>query len=108
MLPLAVIQEVRRLLDEGELSQRGIARKLDVSRGTVSAIANGRRGIYGSEPPSQLPALCCWDLPPQRCVGCGAKVYLPCVLCRAREYRARHERMRQLQVPHRAPPRRVA
>jgi len=50
MLPLVVVQEVRRLLDERELSQRKIASKLKISRGTIGAIASGRRGMYGREP----------------------------------------------------------
>ncbi len=89
MLPLALVQEIQRYLDEGKLSQRKIAHKLNVSRGTVGAIASGRRGIYGREPSSQQPTLCCLELPPERCLGCGSKVYKPCVLCRAREYRSR-------------------
>lgn len=96
MLPLAVVKEVRRLLDEGEMSQRGIARKLSISRGTVGAIASGRRGIYGREPKSQESTLCCLDLPPERCTGCGAMVYKPCVLCQARQYRARQKEQQRL------------
>ncbi len=89
MLPLAVIQDIRRLLDEGKLSQRKIAQQLHVSRGTVNAIAVGRRGIFGREPTDEEPMLCQWSLPPERCRGCGALVYKPCVLCRARQYRSR-------------------
>jgi len=89
MLPLAKVQEICRLLDEGQLSQRKIALKLNVGRGTVSALASGRRGIYGREPDGQQPELPCFELEPERCRGCGATVYKPCVLCRAREYRQR-------------------
>jgi len=99
MLSLAVVEEIRRLLDEGQLSQRKIALKLNVSRGTVGAIASGRRGVYGSEPKSTEPTLCCLELPPERCTGCGAMVYMPCVLCRAREFRARQE-----SIGHQRPP----
>ncbi len=93
MLPLAVVQEIGRLLDEGQLSQRKIAAKLSVSRGTIGAIASGRRGIYGKEPDRDVPELSCIELVPERCTGCGARVYKPCVLCRAREYRTRQERL---------------
>jgi len=108
MLPLVVIQEIRQLLDEGTLSQRKIANKLDISRGTVNAIASGRRGVYGREPDSENPTLCCLELPPERCLGCGAMVYKPCVLCRAREFRARQELLQHLQAQHRPTKRRVA
>lgn len=86
MLPLATVQEISRLLAEGKLSQRKIAEKLGVSRGTVGAIASGRRGMFGREPERDRPELCCFDVPPERCAGCGAMVYKPCVLCRTRAY----------------------
>lgn len=108
MLPLVLVEEIRCLLDEGELSQRKIAIKLDVSRGTVSAIASGRRGVYGSEPKSDEPALCCLELPPERCSGCGAKVYMPCVLCSAREFQARQDLLQHLAKPRQPTRLRVA
>jgi predicted XRE-type DNA-binding protein len=95
MLSAALVLEIRRLLDEGELSQRAIARKLSVSRGTVANIANGRRGLHGAdedregigdEPPAA----------PRRCRGCGGMVYEPCLLCRARGFRRRVEESRRL------------
>ncbi len=89
MLPLATVQEISRLLAEGQLSQRKIAKKLGVSRGTVGAIASGRRGMFGKEPDNDRPELCCFEVPPERCNGCGALVYKPCVLCRTREYQRR-------------------
>ena len=89
MLSLAVVQEIRRLLDLGELSQRQIAVKLGVSRGTVGAIASGRRGMHGREPQTDRPELCCYERPPARCCGCGAMVYLPCILCRTRAFQSR-------------------
>ena len=49
MLSEEVVLEVRRLLDAGQLSQRKIAVRLKVSRGTVHAIANGRRALHGRE-----------------------------------------------------------
>jgi len=88
MLPLSKVKEVRRLLDDGELSQRKIAKLLDVSRGVVGAIASGRRGIYGKEPPiDDLSGLPTEDLKPVRCPDCGGWVYMPCALCRARKFR---------------------
>ena len=101
MLPLVVIQEVRRLLDEREFSHRKIADKLRISRGTVGAIASGRRGIFGREPDAAGPTLCCLELPPERCRGCGATVYKPCVLCSTRKYQARLKLLQILPVHRR-------
>jgi hypothetical protein len=87
MLAQTVILEVRRLLNEGQLSHRAIAKQLAISRGIVRLIADGRRGLQGSEttkatpkPPLSMPG----SNPPVRCPGCGGKVYLPCLLCKAR------------------------
>jgi hypothetical protein len=103
-----MVEEIRRLLEEGELSQRKIATKLRVSRGTVSAIASGKRGIYGSEPDPEKPELHSLDLPPERCSGCGAMVYMPCVLCLARRYTQRRRDMANLTSVVRLDHRRVA
>lgn len=84
MLPLSKVQEIRRLLEEGELSQRKIATRVGVSRGTVGALATGKRGDYGREPTVEEPLG-----PPERCPGCGQLVVMPCVYCRAMDYRRR-------------------
>ena len=82
MLSPAKVEEVRRLLVRGNVSQRQIAKLLDVSRGSVNAIASGKRSDY---PVKELDAddIRCW-LPPVRCNGCGGMVYAPCRLCRLR------------------------
>ena len=85
MLSLSVVQEIDRLLREGQLSQRSIARKLGVSRGIIAAIAKGKRGLHGRETqvePDQLAR----SESPQRCLGCGGLVYVPCVLCHVTAY----------------------
>ena len=88
MISEDTVNEIKRLLAEGRLSQRKIARMTGVSRGTVGAIANGRRcdrprlpvdGDDEGEPTG----------PPERCPKCGAMVYPPCRLCRLREVVAR-------------------
>lgn len=89
MLSLSVVEEIDRLLKEGELSQRKIAARLGVSRGTVSAIASGHRGLYGKEPDSHNDDPLHHDSPPERCPRCGFFVYMPCLVCRARAYRRR-------------------
>ncbi|MGD9636618.1 MAG: helix-turn-helix domain-containing protein [Pirellulales bacterium] len=86
MLSLSVVEEIARQLASGQLSQREIARRLGVSRATVSAVALGKRGLHGRtaalEPqePERLD-------PPERCPKCGYLVHLPCLVCRTREYR---------------------
>ncbi|MEM6797965.1 MAG: helix-turn-helix domain-containing protein [Planctomycetota bacterium] len=86
MLALSVVKEICRLLEEENLSQRKIAKKLGVSRGTVSALATGRRGVHGREPNEEADEPVG---PPARCGSCGMLVVMPCVYCRAVEYRDR-------------------
>ncbi|MEM9187507.1 MAG: helix-turn-helix domain-containing protein [Planctomycetota bacterium] len=85
MLTTDKVNEVRRLLNEGRLSQRKIAKQLGVSRGTVNALATGRRGDFGREPTEARPE----SGPPKRCPTCGMLVYLPCVYCQAIDFRRR-------------------
>ena len=102
MIAAQVVDEIRRLLAEGHYSQRQIARLMNVNRGTVGAIAAGRRPDYQSlrqnrreEPPQPVG-------PPQRCPGCGGMVYLPCRLCRARAAKDAAPRRHALRPPLRA------
>jgi hypothetical protein len=86
MLPDALILEIRRLLDEGQLTHRLIAAKVGVSRGLVTNISRGRRNLrMNGEGKFSIPA---------RCRHCGGMVYKPCVLCRTRAYQLRHEVLR--------------
>jgi len=84
MLPIAQVLEVDRLVHEGMLSQRQIARRIGVSRGTVAAIASGDRGLYGKESikargtSTRLSG-------PARCPECGYRVFMPCRICSARK-----------------------
>jgi hypothetical protein len=94
MIAPKVVAEIRRLLAEETLSQRKIGQLMGVSRGSVAAIASGRRPDYeelyhqswdeqGDEPAG----------PPERCPGCGGMVYMPCQLCRARKTIAKRPRL---------------
>jgi len=84
MIAPKVVAEIQRLLDMKTHSQRKIAAIMGVSRGSVAAIASGRRrdgdvlsgasGDAAAEPSG----------PPSRCPGCGGLVYMPCLLCRLR------------------------
>jgi transcriptional regulator with XRE-family HTH domain len=103
MLPLKCVEEIRRLLDEGELSQRKIATRLGVSRGTVGAIASGRRGLYGRESDSESPDADLELLPAERCPRCGGRVHMPCLLCRTRDYEARQRRITSKAASHPSP-----
>ena len=95
MLTTELVHEIDRLLREGELSQRKIADHLCVSRGTISAIASGRRGLYGRESlglhSPRVPSS-----PPTRCPHCGYRVYLPCLICRSRQHQMRQQLMRMV------------
>src|SRR6185369_2834794 len=96
MLALARVKEVERLLAEGRLSQRKIARLLRVSRSTVSAIAAGRRPDYEARLAARASEF--EPLGPiERCSGCGGMVYTPCRLCRVRKIKEQEEaRLRML------------
>ena len=83
MIARALVEEVRRMLLAGRVSQRKIAQTLGVSRGTVNAIARGRRRdnfarrrqyeeADGFTPPTGMPA---------RCPGCGGLTQMPCLVC---------------------------
>lgn len=89
MIAAAVVDQIRGLLAEGGLSQRRIAQRVGVSRGTVNAVARGRRPDYeiGRRPPGAdfTPP----SGPPKRCPGCGGMVQMPCLLCHVRAIRGR-------------------
>ena len=79
------VDRVERLLDEGELSQRAIARETGVSRGSVHRIKTGKRVLCRANGHALLPGP---SGPLGRCPGCGGMVQQPCITCRARESNA--------------------
>jgi transcriptional regulator with XRE-family HTH domain len=85
MLDPLTVAEVKWLLAAGTLSQREIARRTGVCRGTVLAIANGKRRDPTAEAdvePDAAEEICSR---PVRCRGCGGRLaVLPCRLCKAR------------------------
>ena len=106
MLAITVVEEIDRLLKDGQLSQRKIAAKLGVSRGTVSAMANGQRGVFGREEDSERQRGIAASLGiAARCCRCGYLVYMPCLICRTREHR---QNPRPPRVATAAPKNRVA
>jgi len=82
MIPASMVDEIRRLLAEGRLSQRKIARLTGISRGSVGLIAQGKRPDY---PPRREEEPWGTEGPAVRCPTCGAKVYMPCRLCRLKD-----------------------
>jgi len=81
-----VVCEIRRLLGERRISQRDIARRIGVSRGTVNAIARGRRvGRPRTERPGA--GFIAPSGRPVRCPGRGALVQMPCLACQLRSLR---------------------
>lgn len=96
MIPQDDIDRVVHLLGLGRLSQRQIAHRVGVSRGTVAAIADGRRGHHGRQQTNEAEAVRAG-----RCPSCGVRVYLPCVACRAREFQRRTDRRGGRPQPHR-------
>ncbi len=89
------ITEVRRLLSETTLSQRKIALLTGVSRGSIGAIALGRRPDYEAIQSQETES---WEEPTgplERCGGCGGMVYMPCLLCAALKRSAKKPRGRR-------------
>ncbi len=87
MIALMKIKEAERLLAEGKLSHRKIAKAVGISRATVGAIASGRRPDYEARRrarASQVEPLG----PLARCPGCGGLVHMPCRLCSLRNAKA--------------------
>jgi hypothetical protein len=97
MLSPLKVEEIRRLLARGNISQRQISRELGISRGTISAIASGKRPNY----PLKLPEedIDC-QLPPVRCQGCGGLVYAPCRLCRVRGLKRREQALARARLKY--------
>lgn len=94
MIDPATIAEAKRLLAQGELSQRKIAKRLGISRATIGAIAHGKRPDYEprSKPEDELPHIAG---PPRRCPGCGGLVWFPCQLCRVQREQQREARLQR-------------
>jgi transcriptional regulator with XRE-family HTH domain len=89
MLATTLVQEVDRLLTDGRLSQREIAMRLGVSRGTVNAIASGRRGLHGKDAEAEDAHTSAPASAPVRCPRCGYRIYAPCLICRTRDHKNR-------------------
>jgi len=87
MVPAWRVAEIRRMLAQGEFSQRKIAEQTGVSRGTIGAIALGRRPDYDDRRQAVRGDFAAPAGPLRRCPGCGGMVLMPCLLCRVRALR---------------------
>ena len=92
MLSPEKVERIRRLLADGRMSQRAVARAVNVSRGTVEGIAHGRRPDYPARLGRQPAGLDSLAGPRERCPGCGAMVQMPCRACLMRALRKRRRR----------------
>ena len=84
MIARSIVEQIRDLLREGSISQRKIACRVGVSRGTVNTIALGRRPDYAEGNGDSEEGFLAPQGPPRRCPGCGGMVLMPCLLCRLR------------------------
>jgi DNA-binding XRE family transcriptional regulator len=89
MISANIVEDIRQMLAEGRLSQRAIAVRTGISRGTVSAIAQGKRRDY----PARYAPGDALFVPPAgrhvRCPGCGALAQMPCLACYLRRQNGR-------------------
>ena len=94
MLPVTIVLEIQRLLSSGAWSQRKIAEMLGVSRGTVSAVAQGRRTPDDNDCDSDIEVRG-FKHPrgtPRRCARCGVLTKMPCLSCQIAEWELRNPR----------------
>ena len=89
MIAPSIVSEIRDLLVRGELSQRRIAQRLGVSRGTVNAIAQKKRPDYSARQERQPGDFIPPAGRPTRCPGCGGMVQMPCLACQVRAIKRR-------------------
>jgi len=94
MIAPGTVTQIRRLLEEGTLSHRKIAERAGVSRGTVHAIASGKRPDYAPRRRNEREHFVPPDGPLRRCPTCGGLVQMPCLLCQLRSMHARQRASR--------------
>ena len=98
MIAADKVQLVENLLRENRFSQRRISKMVGISRAVVGQIAAGTRPDYEARRMDRHEELYTPLGPCERCPGCGARVYLPCRLCRIRALKAVDQVKRQERV----------
>lgn len=91
MLQSEQVKWVEQLLAQGH-SQRQVSRITGIARNTVARIASGHRPDFEAIRQMKKEERRTRRGKPQRCPGCGHRVYLPCLICRNR----RLELLRQI------------
>jgi hypothetical protein len=84
MIPIAKAEHVQRLLSEGRLSHRAIAKEAGVGRATVDRLARGDGASLVERQSRAEPEVPVTMLPIARCPACGVLVTPPCLACRTR------------------------
>ena len=85
MLKPQIVLKILFLLKEKKFSQRKIAKMIGVSRGTVSAIALGKRKLIRFLSVREEASFILPRGPYCRCPTCGAKTKMPCLACQLRK-----------------------
>ena len=91
MLKPQIVLKILFLLKEKKYSQRKIAKILGVSRGTVNAIAQGKKKLRSCMTVQENSSFILPKGPPRRCLTCGAKTKMPCLACQLREKMRKEE-----------------
>ena len=90
MLSITDLLKVKLLLQEGNFSQRAIARLTGINRNTVNRIAQGKRPDFNAirkvQKCSSRRSVRPQSGNPRRCGNCGGLVYMPCRLCAIRKF----------------------
>ena len=83
MIDPAVVREIKRLRQRPPTVSQN-RHITGVSRGTVGAIANGKRRDRNTSARDPEMEVGKPSGPPRRCSGCGGLVYMPCRMCHVR------------------------
>ncbi|HBO45941.1 MAG TPA: hypothetical protein DD670_18870 [Planctomycetaceae bacterium] len=81
MITEEIIRGIQALLEQGHLSNRKIAARMGVSRGTVNSVANGTRRKQQTRHPRRPDGFTPPRGVPRRCPTCGRMVQMPCLAC---------------------------
>jgi hypothetical protein len=85
MIDQNVIEQIERLLVENKISHRKIAKLTGISRGTIGAIALGRRQVRPKPIVAADEEMFDAGTPSKRCPRCGAIVRMPCRACHVKK-----------------------